>query len=804
MRHDLNAAWRFLSANRGFATVVILTLGLAIGVNATIFSVLNGVLLRPLDYPDPGRLVVAWESNPTLAQDRSQVSSATYLDWRNQTSTFTSLAAWRYKGFTLTTGTEAERLDTVEVSPVLFDVLGTQAELGRVFTAEEERPGSPRTVALSHAAWTRRFGGDPSVLGRTLMLDDASYEIVGVMPRRFQFPAGDPNVELWSALTINPASVASRPHRTYNAIGRLKDNVTVQQAQADMDRIAATIARDNPETSAGWGVALVPAHEQVVGDIGSTIWVLFGAVVLVLVIACVNIANLLLARSTRTAKEYAVRAAMGAGQWALVRRSLVESGSLAGLGGLTGLLVAWWGIEALRPLIPANVPRADGIGLDLTVLVFTGATAIAAALIFGLFPAWRAMRPHLMEVFQESGRGASISRSARRLSDVMVVAEVALALMLLVGAGLLIRSFLQLSSVDPGYRTSGIVAAHIVLPASRYSPSASKKQFFDTLIQRVGTIPGVDRASAVSALPMSPLGVQFELPFTIDGLAETSPSERPRARYRAVTQGYFEAMGIRLLDGRTFDDFDGRENGPKVAIVNELVARRYFQGVSPLDKLVRIPMAGDLQIVGVVADIKHDGLGASPAPEVFVPYFQFALSEMQVVVATSQRADTMAKAIRAEVSQIDPGLPVARITTIEERVSSSIAQPRFNMTLLAGLAFCAALLAALGVYGVVTYAVARRTTEIGIRMALGADAGGTFRMVVLSAGRIVLAGVVLGLCGAALMGKSIESLLFGVASLDAVTYVAAALGTVAIGLLAAVLPAVRATRIDPVSALRQD
>ncbi|MGE3344516.1 MAG: ABC transporter permease, partial [Vicinamibacterales bacterium] len=617
MRHDLNAAWRFLSANRGFATVVILTLGLAIGVNATIFSVLNGVLLRPLDYPDPGRLVVAWESNPTLAQDRSQVSSATYLDWRNQTSTFTSLAAWRYKGFTLTTGTEAERLDTVEVSPVLFDVLGTQAELGRVFTAEEERPGSPRTVVLSHAAWTRRFGGDPSVLGRTLMLDDASYEIVGVMPRRFQFPAGDPDVELWSALTINPASVASRPHRTYNAIGRLKDDVTLMQAQADMDRIAATIARDNPETSAGWGVALVPAHAQVVGDIGSTIWVLFGAVVLVLVIACVNIANLLLARSTRTAKEYAVRAAMGAGQWALVRRSLVESGSLAGLGGLVGLLFAWWGIGALRPLIPANVPRADGIGLDLTVLAFTGATAIAAALIFGLFPAWRAMRPHLMEVFQESGRGASISRSARRLSDVMVVAEVALALMLLVGAGLLIRSFVQLSSVDPGYRTSGIVAAHIVLPASRYSPSASKKQFFDTLIQRVGTIPGVDRASAVSALPMSPLGVQFELPFTIDGLAETSPSERPRARYRAVTQGYFETMGIRLVDGRTFDDFDGRENGPKVAVVNELVARRYFQGVSPLDKLVRIPMAGDLQIVGVVADIKHDGLGASPAPEVF-------------------------------------------------------------------------------------------------------------------------------------------------------------------------------------------
>jgi putative ABC transport system permease protein len=571
-----------------------------------------------------------------------------------------------------------------------------------------------------------------------------------------------------------------------------------------MDRIAANIARDNPETSAGWGVALVPAHEQVVGDIGSTIWVLFGAVVLVLVIACANIANLLLARSTRTAKEYAVRAAMGASQWALVRRSLVESGSLAGLGGLAGLLVAWWGIGALRPLIPANVPRADSIGLDIPVLLFTGVTAVTAALIFGLFPAWRAMRPHLVEVFQESGRGSSMSRSARRLSDVMVIAEVALALMLLVGAGLLIRSFVQLSSVDPGYRTSGIVAAHIVLPASRYGPSVAKKQFFDTLIQRVNTIPGVERASAVSALPMSPLGVQFELPFTIDGLAETSPSERPRARYRAVTQGYFEAMGIRLVDGRTFDDFDGRENGPKVAIVNELVARRYFPDVTPLDKLVRIPMAGDLHIVGVVADIRHDGLAASAAPEVFVPYFQFALSEMQVVVATTQRADTIATQMRAMVSQLDPALPIAKVSTIEDLVSSSVAQPRFNMILLAGLALCAALLAALGVYGVVTYAVARRTTEIGIRMALGADAGGTFRMVVLGAGRIVLAGVVLGLSGAALMGKSIESLLFGVASLDAATYVAAALGTVAIGLLAAVLPAVRATRIDPVSALRQD
>lgn len=804
MRHDLNEAWRFLRANRGFAAVVILTLGLAIGVNSTIFSVLNGVLLRPLDYAEPERLVVAWESNQSLSQDRAQVSSATYLDWRNQTSTFESLAIWRFKGFTLRTESEAERLTTVDVSPLLFTVLGVAPEHGRVFTPEEEQPGAPKTVVLSYAAWSRRFGLDPAVLGRTMMLDDASYEIVGVMPKSFQFPAGNTEVELWAPLTVNPAATASRPHRTYNSIGRLRPGASIAQAQADMDRIAVTIARDHPDSNAGWGVTLVPAHEQVVGDIGNTLWVLFGAVVLVLVIACVNIANLLLARASSTAKEFAVRAAIGASQWALLRRSLVESGSLAALGGLTGLLLAWWGIAALRPLIPANVPRADNIGLDLTVLAFTAVTSIVAALLFGLFPAWRAMRPRLIDAFQDSSRSASSSLTARRLSNVMVVAEVALALMLLVGAGLLIRSFIQLTSVDPGYRTSGIVAAHVVLPASRYAPSASKKQFFDELVTRVKTLPGVERASAVSALPMSPLGVQFELPFTIDGLAEASPSERPRARYRAVMSDYFQTMGIRLVDGRVFDDFDGRENGAKVAIVNELVVRRYFAGKSPLNQLVRIPMAGDLHIVGVVADIKHDGLASSAEPEVFVPYFQFALSEMQIVVATTQPAATVATAIRNEMARLDPQLPIAKVTSIEERVSASVAQPRFNMTLLAGLALCAALLAALGVYGVVTYAVARRTTEIGIRMALGADASGTFRMVVVGAAKVVMVGVVLGLVGAALMGKSIESLLFGVPALDVTTYVVAGLSTVVVGFIAAMVPALRATRIDPVTALRQD
>jgi predicted permease len=804
MKHDLQEAWRFLRANRGFAAVVILTLGLAIGVNSTIFSVLNGVLLRPLDYAEPDRLVVAWESNRALSQDEAQVSAATYLDWRAQTTTFERMGAWRFRGFTLQTDAEAERLTTVDATPVLFSTLGIAPALGRVFTDEEELPGAPKVVVLSHGAWTRRYGQDPGVLGRTLILDDAPYEIVGVMPPDFQFPAGNREVELWAPLTINPVSIASRPHRSYNVIGRLKSGVTLEQAQADMDRVAAGIARDFPESNAGWGIALVPAHAQVVGDIGNTLWVLFAAVVLVLVIACVNIANLLLARSAKTAKEFAVRAAIGASQWALLRRSLVESGSLAGLGGLSGLLLAWWGIGALRPLIPADVPRAADIGLDVWVLAFTGLTSIAAALLFGLLPAWRAMRPRLTAAFQDSSRGSSEGLGARRFSDAMVAAEVALALMLLIGAGLLIRSFVALTSVDPGYRTSGIVAAHVVLPASRYAPAATKKRFFDDLVERVRALPGVQRASAVSALPMSPLGVQFELPFTIDGLAEASPSERPRARYRAVMADYFETMGIRLVEGRPFDDFDGRDDGPKVAIVNELVARRYFPDRSPINQLVRIPMAGDLTIVGIVSDIKHDGLASSAEPEVFVPYFQFALSEMQVVVATEQATTTIVPMIRAEMARLDPQLPIARVTTIEDQVSASIAQPRFNMTLLAGLALCAALLAALGVYGVVTYAVARRTTEIGIRMALGADSRGTFRLVVLGASKVVLIGVVVGIGGAVLLGESVERLLYGVPASDPGTFVVAGLVTMGLGLLAAAVPAIRATRIDPVSALRED
>jgi putative ABC transport system permease protein len=804
VKQDLREALRFLAANPAFAAVVILTLGLAIGVNSTIFSVVHGVLLRPLAYAEPDRLVGLWETNAAQGLDRSKVSTATYLDWRARSRAFERIGIFRHRGFTLTSDAHAERVSSVDASPALFQLLGVPPIAGRIFTEDDERPGSERQVILSYATWMRRFGGAADAIGKSLQLDDATHIIVGVMPREFRLPPTDPDVELWSPLTVDMRALASRPHRMYEALGRLKPGVSMEQARQDMATVAAGISSENPETQKGWTATLVPAHEQVVGDIGETLWILFGAVVLVLLIACANIANLLLVRSARASRDFAVRAAFGAGRWVLVRRSIVESAALTMAGAVVALLTAWWGIRALRPLIPPNVPRAEAIALDVTVLGFTAAVTIVAGVLFGLVPAWRAMRPNVMDVLQEGSRGSTPSRAARRLSDVMVVAEVALALMLLVSAGLLVRSFIRLTAIDPGYRTAGIVATHVVMPRTRYAPPAAKRQFIGDLVDRVRRIPGVDRASAVSVLPMSPVGVEFELPFTVDGLNATSPSERPRARYRAVMSDYFQTMGIPLRRGRVFDQYDGRETGPKVAIVNESVVARYFGDVDPLGKLVRMPMAGDLQIVGVVADIRHEGLEASAEAEVFVPYFQFPLSEMQIVMATDRDAGAIARLVQTEIAALDPALPIARVSAIEDLVSASIAQRRFNMTLLVALALCAALLAAVGVYGVVAYSVARRTAEIGVRMALGADADRTFRLVVTGALRVVLVGVGLGLIGAVMAGRSLQNLLFGVPPLDMVTFGLSAAVIVAVGAGAASVPALRAARIDPVAALRQE
>ena len=803
MRTDIREAFRSLRAAPGFTAVVTLTLALAVGVTATLFSVLYGVLLRPLDYADPDRLVALFESNERIGQPEAEVALATWLDWRAWNSSFAELGAWRYRGFTLSGEGDPERIASVETTSSVFEVLGVGPALGRTFRPEEERRGHERLAILSYGAWTRRFGQRQDILGRVLRLDDQPYEIVGVMPESFQFPAGDRTVELWTPITYDLSALASRPHRMYGAIGRLAPGRTIAQAREDLRRVAARVEAENPASNAGWGAKLVPAHEQIVGNVRGTIWVLFGAVVLVLGIACANVANVVLARSARTAHDFAVRAAFGAGRWTLVRRSVVETTMLAAAGAAAGVGLAWIGVRALRGLVPANVPRAESIGLDPAVLGFAAAVAALAGVLFGLVPALRAMRPNVLDVLQDSGRGSTGGRGGRRLADLMVVAEVALALVLVIGAGLLIRSFVQLTAVNPGFRTSGVVATDIVLPQNRYPGGPPKIRFFLTLLEQVRAMPGVASAGAVSVLPMSPLGNDFSLDFTIAGLESRSPSERPRAAYRGVLPGYFETMGIALRQGRTFDDFDGRDSGPRVSVINETLARRYFDGLDPIDKRVRMPMAGDLQIVGVVADTRQGGLGDAPGPQIYVPYFQLALSEMQIVVATDLAAADIASRMRAAVARQDPQLPLAAVSAIEDLVSASIAQPRFNMALLAGLALSAALLAAVGVYGVVTYSVTRRTGEIGIRMALGADARLTFTDVVTGALRLVAVGVVVGLTAAAVLSQWVRALLFGVSPIDLMTYVVAGSTLVALGLAAAAIPALRASRIDPVRAIRE-
>jgi predicted permease len=477
---------------------------------------------------------------------------------------------------------------------------------------------------------------------------------------------------------------------------------------------------------------------------------------------------------------------------------------LAIAGGTAGLALAWLGIRALRPLIPPTVPRVDGIGLDGAVLLFTVAMAIGAGVLFGAIPAWRTMTPNLLATLQEGGRSNTISRRSRWLSDAMVVSEVAVALVLVIGAGLLLRSFVRLTSVDPGFRTSDVVAFHVVLPDARYRGGPPKRQFYDDLLPRLRALPAFSQVTAVSALPMSPLGVQFDLSFTIDGLEASSPSERPRAAYRGVMPGYFEAMQIAVREGRTFTTFDGREEGQRVAIVNETLARRYFGSTSPLNRQVKMPMAGDLTIVGVVADVKHDGLQSSAGPEVFVPYERLALSQMQVVVVTTLPLADASSAAKSALAAVDPSLPFGRISRMEDLVSASIAQPRFNMLLIIGLALSAAVLAAVGVYGLVTHAVTRRTVEIGVRAALGAQPRQAFSLVVIAALKLVAAGVIVGVVGAALLSRSLESLLFGVSAFDPATYAIAGFSVVMVGLAAATWPALRASRIDPVRALRQE
>lgn len=801
--HDLRFAIRSLRNSPGFALVVIITLGLGVGLNTAIFSVVDGVLLEPLPYTEPGRVMTLWEANTQLDIPQDQVSAGTYRDWAERAETFDALGAYSFESFILGGTDQPERIAGARVSPSVFDVVGITPEIGRAFRDDEAAPGNDRVVILSEGFWTQWLGGDPGVVGTSLTLDDEPYTVVGIMPARFEFPPDADDIQLWLPLTIDERLFDVRAMRVYNVVGRLAPGASVEQAQAEMDAIARGIAESYPESNRGWSADVTPALDQMVGDAATLVAILAGAAGLVLLIGCVNIANLVLARSSSTEREFAIRAALGAGRGSLLRRALSESLALVVLGGGVGIVLAIGGVSVLRGLIPPSLPRANQIQIDTGVLGFAVLASLASGVLFGLYPAIRSLRPRLVEVLQDAGRGGSSGRGTRRLLNAMIAAQVALALLLVLNAGVMMRSFSRLVDTDPGFRSEGVLVAALSLPENDFPDRSSQIQFWTRLVDAASNLPGVEVAGAVSALPMSPLGTDFDLPIRIEGRESPSMAEQPRAGYRSVVPGYFQTMGIPLVRGRLLNRFD-REEGRPVMVLNESAERLLFPGEDPIGQILGVPMAGTIEVIGVVADVRHAGLDAPPGPELYVAFENFPVRDMHLVLHAGADLGPLAQAVRAEIAAQAPALPVTRVVTMDELVSESVAQPRFNMALLLAFAVCALVLAAVGIYGVISYSVVRRTGEIGIRMALGADAVTTFVLVVRETLIYVGIGSAAGLLGAFFTGRLVRGIVFEISPLDPLTVV----GTVGLllltSLVAASLPARRATSVDPVSALGRE
>jgi len=798
--HDLRYAFRSLRGSPGFTLVVTATLGLGIGLNTAMFSVVDGVLLEPLPYDEPDRVMTLWEANEQLDIPQDRVSAGTYRDWAERAETFEAVGAYSFESLVLGGTEQPERISGARISPSVFDVVGVGPSLGRGFRDDEAVPGNDRVVILSDGFWTQRLGGDPQVLGTTITLDDEPYAVVGVMPPRFEFPPDADDVLLWLPLTIDERLFDVRAMRVYNVVGKLAPGSSVEQARAEMDVVSRGIAEENPESNRGWGADVTPALEQIVGDVTALVTIIAGAAGLVLLIGCVNVANLVLARSSATQRDYVIRAALGAGSGTLLRKALSESLLLVVLGGGLGVLLAAAGVSVLKGLFPPGLPRADEVRIDGGVLGFALAASVASGILFGLYPAIRSIRPRLVDVLQDSGRGGSAGRGTRRILNAMIAAQVGLALLLVLNAGVMIRSFARLIEVDPGFRTEGVLVAALSLPENDFPDRSSQVQFWNQLVDVAATLPGVDAAGAVSALPMSPLGTDFDLPIRIEGRESPSIAEQPRAGYRSVVPGYFETMGIPLVRGRLLDRFD-REEGRPVMVLNESAERLLFPGEDALGQILGVPMAGSIEIVGVVADVRHAGLDAPPGPELYVAFENFPVRDMHLVLHREGDAGELAQAVRAEIATLAPALPLTRVATMDELVSDSVAQPRFNMALLLAFAGCALVLAAVGIYGVISYSVVQRTGEIGIRMALGSDARATFLLVVRETLVYVLLGGAAGLVGSYFLGRVVRGLVFEVSPLDPLTVVGTAAVLVVTAVVAAGLPARRATRVDPVSAL---
>jgi putative ABC transport system permease protein len=827
---DFRHGLRIMLRKPAFTLVAVFTLALGIGANTAIFSIVNAVLLRQFPYRDAGQLVMLWSTMPTQGVPTSGSSLPDYREWRDQNHVFDGLAAFYYGDVNLSgTNQEPERVQGGRITANLFDVLGVSPALGRSFAPEEERFGSHHVVLLGYELWQRRYGADPHIVGRAVILGGEPYTVVGVMPQGMPFFDNQPRVDLWTPLSFAPGdNMDSRNNYFVYIVGRLKSGVTNEQAQAEVSAIASRIRVDSKPLSVGGRV--VPLHEQFVGDVRPALLVLLGAVAFVLLVACVNVANLLLARASARERELAIRASLGASRARLIRQLAIESLPLGLMGGGAGLLLAVWGIDVLAALLPASLPRHNAITIDARVLIFTILISLLTALVFGLLPAFQVAKADVQHALAEGGRSGMQGRRQGRLRGLLIASEMALALVLLVGAGLMIESFIRLSRVETGFSARNVLTMRIALPTSKYpspesieAPPPAGINFYDRLLERTMALPAVEAAGISTVLPLG-AGNSWGKLFSVEGRpVPTSIEQVPVVRMALISPEYLRTMGINVLKGRAFNEHD-TDSSQQVAIISETTARQFFPGEDPMGKTVWMgppesllspealkPVGGHFArrtVVGVVSDVKGSSLEGPSQAQVYVPFYQNRKegwsNSFMLAVRTSSAPESLVAAIRKEVYALDPDQPVSDVATMEERFNQSLSQPRFSALLLGLFAAVALLLAAVGIYGVMSYLVTQRTHEIGVRMALGASTRDILKLIVGHGMTLTLIGVGCGLVAAFLLTRFLASLLFEVSSFDPLTYVAVSLLLLIVAFLACYIPARRATRVDPMVALRYE
>ena len=815
---DLRYSMRGLFKNPGFTVVAIIALALGTGANTAIFSVVNAILLRPLAYGHPQQLVIVWGTNARSGLVRDGLSLPNLMDYRQQTSKLAEIAAYSQEDFNISRGGDPIHVQGALVTANYFTTLGVEARHGRTFAEGEDQSKAPPVVVLSDALWKRQFGGDPGILDQSIQLNGGTFTVIGILPPGFQ-PV-NPGDELWAPLAVDsgdrlrtpsvvtPEQMKIRSLRFLYSFGRLTPTATVEQAQAEMGAVASRFEQQYPKDNAAIGINIVSMQKQIVGDVRPALIVLLAAVGAVLLIACVNVANLLLARAASRQKEISIRIALGASRGRIVRKLLTESVVLGLGGGLAGLGLAYAGLRLLVALNPPNIPRLAEIDVDLRVLGFTLGVSVLTGLIFGLVPALQSSRPDLNEALKEGSRGSSAGRGRQRLRSALVVVEMVLTTMLLIVAGLMIRSFATLQKVDPGFKASHVLSLWVNLPATKYSEDKQVLSFYDRLFARLQTLPGVESASGVTSLPLTTT-MMASYRFIVEGRTPATPNERLQGAFRGIHHSYFQTMKIALKSGRTFTEADS-ENSPPVVIINESLKKSFWPDEEAVGKRLTIPGIAPVprEIVGVVSDVKHASLDGESGWEIYLPYQQKPMTIMSLVLRTPGEPAGIAPSVRQAILEIDPGQPVYDVRSMDEVVGASLSGPRVYAVLLGVFAAVALALAAVGIYGVMNHSVTQRVHEIGIRLALGAEPRDILRMVVGQGLLLAVIGVVLGIAAALLLSytasRFIAELLFAVGVRDLATFAVVPVVLTLIALLSVYIPARRATRVDPMIALRYE